>query len=262
MDTVAQFYQAGKIVIDLSADFRLKDPKVYKNWYHHRHTRKNLLREAVYGLPEIYRREIQNANLIANPGCYATGSILGLKPLIEKDLIECDGIVVDAKSGVSGAGRKITPGTFFGEVHENFKAYKVNQHQHMPEISMVLKDLARSEVKFSFVPHLLPIDRGILCTIYARKKKGLSRKNLLKAYAASFAGEPFVRMLGEGQFPSLRDVQHTNYCDVGVWASDHSDRVIVITAIDNLVKGASGQAVQNMNVRCGFPEEMGLGLTA
>lgn len=258
MEVVAQFYEAGKIVIDLSADFRLRDWRLYKLWYHHRHTKRDLLREAVYGLPEIYRREIRSANLIANPGCYPTGAILGLKPLLEKGLIETDGIVIDAKSGVSGAGRKVTHSTLFGEVNENFKAYKVNAHQHMPEIQGILREVAASEVRFTFVPHLLPIDRGILSTIYVTKRKGVKKKELRRVFEESYREEPFIRVKEEGEYPALRDVQHTNFCDIGLWAEDRSDRVIVITAIDNLVKGASGQAVQNMNIRCGFPEETGL----
>ena len=257
-ETVAQFYKNGKIVIDLSADFRLKDAKLYQTCYQDKHTNKELLKVAVYGLPEIYRRAIRSSNLIANPGCYSTGAILGLKPLLEGGLIEVDDIVIDAKSGMSGAGRKMTITTFFGEVNENFKAYKVNAHQHMPEMQMVLRDIARGEVKLTFVPHLLPIDRGILSSIYVIKKKGVKRKEVLNAFHESFQSEPFVRIKKEREFPALRDVQRTNYCDIGIWAEDRSDRVIVITAIDNLVKGASGQAVQNMNIRCGFPEEAGL----
>ena len=258
MSVAAQFYKAGKIVIDLSADFRLRDAKLYKLWYQHKHSNKELLKEAVYGLPEVYRRYIRSSNLVANPGCYPTGVILGLKPLLERDLIEVDDIIIDAKSGVSGAGKKITIATFFGEVNENFKAYKVNAHQHMPEIQTVLKDISGSEVRFSFVPHLLPMERGILSTIYVTKKKGVKKKELWRSFQESFQEEPFVRLKGEGEFPSLKDVQRTNFCDVGLWAEDRSDRIIVITAIDNLVKGASGQAVQNMNIRCGFPEEAGL----
>ncbi len=260
MNVVADFYKAGKIVIDLSADFRLKDPRLYKAWYQHAHTKKELLKEAVYGLPEIYRRAIRSSNLIANPGCYPTSAILGLKPLLEKALIEQDGIVIDSKSGVSGAGKKLTIGTFYGEVQDNFKAYKVNAHQHMPEIQSILEDVAGGEVEFVFVPHLLPLQRGILSTIYVQKRKGIKKREILAAFQESYKDEPFVRVKNEGTFPALHDVQHTNFCDIGIAADDHSDRVIVITAIDNLVKGASGQAVQNMNIRCGFAETAGLGL--
>lgn len=261
MEVAAQFYRGGKIVIDLSADFRLKDPKTYQTWYQHRHREKELLKEAVYGLPEIYRRAIRSSNLIANPGCYPTGAILGLKPLLEHHLIERDNIVIDAKSGVSGAGKKATAATFFGEVNENFKAYKVNAHQHMPEIQMVLEDIAEAEVRFTFVPHLLPIHRGLLSTVYVVKRKGVRKRDIFRAFEDSYKEEPFVRLKREGEFPTLRDVQGTNFCDVGVSAEDRSERVIVITAIDNLLKGASGQAVQNMNIRCGFDEAAGLGLS-
>ncbi|MBI4549460.1 MAG: N-acetyl-gamma-glutamyl-phosphate reductase [Candidatus Omnitrophica bacterium] len=258
METAAHFYKAGKIVIDLSADFRLKDAKVYKEWYKHPHARKELLKEAVYGLPELNRRQIRSANLIANPGCYPTSAILGLLPLLSKNLIETRGIVIDSNSGVSGAGKKITASTFFGEVNENFKAYKVNAHQHMPEIQAALEEAAHGRVDFSFVPHLLPVHRGILSTIYAEKKKGVKKKEIFRAFEAAYGGEPFVRFKKDGEFPSLRDVQHTNFCDVGIAAEDSNGRVIVLSAIDNLLKGASGQAVQNMNIRCGFPEESGL----
>lgn len=247
----------NKIVIDLSADFRLKDPKQYKAWYGWKHPRVALLKSAVYGLPEIYREEIQGASLIANPGCYPTATILGLAPLVAKGLIDLDSITVDAKSGVSGAGKKLKAELLAGEVNENFKAYKVNQHQHMPEIQMVLSDIARAKVLFSFVPHLLPLERGILATIYARKKTGAKAKKIREAYLETYEKEPFVRIRKEGDFPSLHAVQYTNFCDIGIWAEDKNPRVIVISAIDNLVKGASGQAVQNMNIRLGFPEQAG-----
>jgi len=259
MNTAADFYKAGKIVIDLSADFRLKDARLYKAWYQHAHTKKELLKQAVYGMPEIYRREIRSANLIANPGCYPTSAILALKPLLEKALIEPDGIVIDSKSGVSGAGKKLTTATFYGEVQENFKAYKVNAHQHMPEIKSILEDVSGGEVEFAFVPHLLPLQRGILSTVYAMARKGVKKREIFTAFEESYKDEPFVRLKKEGVFPSLHDVQHTNFCDIGITADERSGRVIVISAIDNLVKGASGQAVQNMNIRCGFAETAGLG---
>jgi N-acetyl-gamma-glutamyl-phosphate reductase len=258
MEIGSKLYQKGKIVIDLSADFRLRDARIYERWYHVKHRSRNLLRRAVYGLPEIFREELREANLIANPGCYPTGAILGLKPLLEWKLIENDSIVIDSKSGVSGAGRSPSETNVFGEVNENFKAYKVNRHQHMPEIQWVLDQVAGEKVGFSFVPHLLPVERGILSTIYAKKRPSVKVGRILKAFQKVYEKEPFVRVKRDSTFPSLRDVQHTNFCDIGVWTDPSSDRVIVISAIDNLLKGASGQAVQNMNIRCGFPEETAL----
>jgi len=256
-ELVGDLDRYDKIVIDLSADFRLKNAKLYKAWYGVKHPRESLLKKAVYGLPEIYRDEIVNASLIANPGCYPTATLLALYPLLAGKLIRTEGIVVDAKSGVSGAGKKAKLETFVGEVNENFKAYKVNKHQHMPEIQMVLDDVAGSKAGLTFVPHLLPLERGILATVYATKKKGVKAKAVREAYLKKYGNEPFVRIRKEGEFPSLHEVQHTNFCDIGLWAEDRSDRVIVISAIDNLVKGASGQAVQNMNIRLGLPEQSG-----
>lgn len=256
---VAEIKKAKKIIIDLSADFRLKDAKFYKIWYGKKHTKPALLKESVYGLPELHRSEIQNANLIANPGCYPTGAILGLLPLLKEHLIDLNWIVIDSKSGVSGAGKKLTTTTHFSEANENFSAYKVNQHQHMPEIKQAL-ELASggSAVEFSFVPHLLPVTRGILSTIYAKKKAGVKANDVVKAFEVFYAKEPFVRFRGENIFPNLRDVQYSNFCDVGVKVDPKTGQVIVISAIDNLLKGASGQAVQNMNIRLGFSEETAL----
>ena len=258
MDLAYDFYKAGKIVIDLSADFRIKDEKLYEVWYGHKHTKKELLGDAVYGLPEAFRSEIRKAKLIANPGCYATSILLALKPLVEDALVELDSVIIDAKSGVSGAGRKLSESTHFCTVDENFSAYKVNQHQHVPEVEAALRRFAGKSVPITFVPHLLPIERGILSTVYLTKKKGISAKRVREAFEQAYAQEPFVRVRPAGEFPSVKDVAFTNFCDLGIWASDRSDRIIVVSAIDNLLKGASGQAVQNMNIRMGFEETAGL----
>lgn len=254
----AGLYEQGKVVIDLSADFRLKSAAVYKEWYHTAHPRKDLLKKAVYGLPEMYRARIRSANLIANPGCYPTSAILGLLPLLEAGLIQRDSIVVDAKSGVSGAGKKLSAGTQFCEVNENFAAYKVNRHQHAPEMEQALTDAAGGAVRITFVPHLLPVNRGILSTMYVKKKAGAAKSKIEKAFRDFSDREPFVRFLGVDRFPSLKDVQGTNFCLIGMSVDERSGQLIVITAIDNLIKGASGQAVQNMNIRFGFPEDAGL----
>lgn len=258
MDVAARFFRAGKIVIDLSADFRIRNASLYEKWYGVKHRERKLLSQAVYGLPELYRDSIRRANLIANPGCYPTGACLGLAPLLKDGLVEPDLIVIDAKSGVSGAGKKLNPATQFCEVDENFYAYKVNRHQHMPEMEEVLSEAAGRHIHLSFVPHLLPLNRGILTTIYLKKRPSVRVNEIRKSFERAYQEEPFVRILGEGKFPALRDVQGTNFCDIGFTSSPDEDEVIVITAIDNLMKGASGQAVQNLNIRAGFPEEEGL----
>lgn len=258
MASAAKFLGAGKIVIDLSADFRLRSAVQYERWYGVRHSQKRLLSRAVYGLPEFYRDDLRTADLIANPGCYPTGVCLGIAPLLRDGLIESDSIVADAKSGVSGAGKKLNPATQFCEMNENFYAYKVNRHQHTPEIEQVLSDAAGGDVRVTFVPHLLPLNRGILSTIYLKKRAAVKVMDLRKSFERAYAKEPFVRLRPEGEFPALRDVQGTNFCDIGFTSEPDQDEVIVITAIDNLVKGASGQAVQNLNIRANFPEEDGL----
>ena len=258
METAQKFRKAGKIVVDLSADFRLRSKKIYEAWYGVKHTNPILLKEAVYGLPEFNRKLIQKADLISNPGCYPTGAILGIAPLLAHRLVEEDSIIIDSKSGVSGAGKKLNPATQFCEVNENFYAYKVGRHQHTPEIEQALSDVSGSDIKVIFTPHLLPVTRGILSTIYLKKKRSVKREAISDAFKDAYHEEPFVRLKPEGVFPALRDVQHTNYCDVGYLTQDDSDEIIVITAIDNLLKGASGQAVQNMNIRCGFAEEEGI----
>ena len=260
MPLASKFLEAGKIVIDLSADFRLRDWREYGKWYGVKHTNRRALGEAVYGLPELYREKIKRSNLIANPGCYPTGIILGIAPLLHAGLVDTASIVVDAKSGVSGAGKKFNPATQFCEVDENFYAYKVGRHQHIPEIEQALSEAAGVKIHVTFVPHLLPLQRGILTTVYLKRKRGIDREAIREAFKNLYGEEPFVRLKPEGSFPALKDVQRTNYCDIGFWADPDSDRVIVITAIDNLLKGAAGQAVQNLNVRSGFPEDQGLKL--
>lgn len=258
MGLAGRFLDAGKIVIDLSADFRLRHVSLYEKWYGMKHKQKELLRKAVYGLPEIYREAIQKADLIANPGCYPTAACLGIAPLLQNGLVEVDSIVIDAKSGVSGAGKKLNPATQYCEVDENFYAYKVNRHQHTPEMEEVLSGAAGETVHVTFVPHLLPLTRGILATIYLRKRSEVRVAQIRQSFERAYAKEPFVRIRKEGEFPMLHDVQGTNFCDIGFTSDPNEDEVIVISAIDNLVKGASGQAVQNLNIRAGFPEEEGL----
>lgn len=258
METAEQFRKAGKIVIDLSADFRLRDYASYEKWYDKKRTNRSLLMEAVYGLPEFYREEIKKADLIANPGCYPTSVILAAAPLLHEKLVDETSICVDSKSGVSGAGKKLVSSSMFAELDENFYAYKVGKHQHTPEIEQALSDVSGKKIGITFVPHLLPVNRGILSTLYLKRKKGVNREKIAEAFEKWYATEPFVRLKAEGSYPALRDVQYTNYCDIGFFADSGSDRLIVISAIDNLLKGASGQAVQNMNIRAGFAEDEGL----
>jgi N-acetyl-gamma-glutamyl-phosphate reductase len=258
MQTAAQFLSAGKIVIDLSADFRLKEAKTYQAWYGVEHKNQELLKKAVYGLPEFNRAKIKKADLIANPGCYPTAAILATAPLLREKLVDPSFVIIDAKSGVSGAGKKLTASTQYCEVDENFYAYKVGRHQHTPEIGQALSEVAGREIKVTFTPHLLPLDRGILATTYLKKRKGVTAEKISMAFHKAYGKEPFVRFKGAGNYPSLRDVQRTNYCDIGFGFDTQSERLIVISAIDNLVKGASGQAVQNLNIRAGFAENEGL----
>lgn len=253
--------EAGKKVVDLSADFRLRNLAVFEAWYH-KHSAPELLSEAVFGLPELYRERIRSARLVANPGCYPTGAILGLAPALREQVIDPDSIIVDAKSGVSGAGREPQLGSLFCEVEEGFKAYKVSEHRHAPEIEQELSVLAGREVRISFTPHLLPINRGILSTIYATLRRGVTAAELLDLYRSFYRGEKFVRVYREGAFPNVSAVRGANFCDIGISVEKRTNRVIIITAIDNLVKGASGQAVQNMNLMCGLDETRGLDIIA
>jgi len=256
MDLVPQLLRMGKRVVDLSADYRLKDIKAYEKFYHVPQKDKAGLSKAVYGLPELYRAKIKSAKLIANPGCYPTVSILALAPLVAFSLIDPDSVIIDAKSGFSGAGKKMVESTLLSETKDDFKAYKVNVHQHSPEIDQELTNLAGKKFKVTFVPHLLPIYRGILVTVYAKKAASAKAKDLTALYKKFYKGEPFVRVRNEGDYPRIKDVANTNFCDIAI--KDEADKVIVIAAIDNLLKGASGQAVQNMNIMYGFPEKTAL----
>ncbi|MCM8796252.1 MAG: N-acetyl-gamma-glutamyl-phosphate reductase [Candidatus Omnitrophica bacterium] len=258
MEFVPALLRAKKRVIDLSADYRLKDTKVYAQFYKVNHKDKLHLNEAVYGLPEIYRHRIKQARLIANPGCYPTVIILSLAPLVALEVIDPASIIIDAKSGVSGAGRRLAESFLFTEINEDFKAYKVGVHQHTPEIEQELSRLGGKKIKVTFVPHLLPLTRGILATIYARKDKKLKNKsqNLINLYRRFYKKEPFIRIRQEDISPRLRDVVGTNFCDISI--KDNPDTVIVIATIDNLLKGASGQAVQNFNIMYGFREDTAL----
>ncbi|TBR18318.1 N-acetyl-gamma-glutamyl-phosphate reductase, partial [bacterium] len=255
MEWAPKLLKAGKRVIDLSADYRINDLALYKKFYGVEHKDKINLKTAVYGIPELYRSKIKSAKLVANPGCYPTAAILALAPLVSIGAIDISSIIIDAKSGVSGAGKKLVKEMLFNEVNEDFKAYKINTHQHMPEIEQILSKLSGGKVGLTFVPHLLPVNRGILETIYLNKNKN-KIQNAISLYEKFYKNEKFVRVRKEGEFPALKDVVGTNFCDIAIM--DCGDTLIVISAIDNLLKGASGQAVQNMNIMCGLPEGCGL----
>jgi len=257
MEIVPLFYRQGKKVVDLSADFRFKDAAIYEKWYQ-KHTSPDLLPESVYGLPELHREKIRNAKIVGNPGCYPTGALIGLIPLVKKGLISLESIVVDAKSGVSGAGRDVVLESLFCEVNEGAKAYKIFAHRHTPEIEQELSQMVQREIKVTFVPHLIPMDRGILSTIYVRLIKKMKTEELLNTFQDEYREESFIRVHPKGKLPNTKDVRSSNFCDIGVMVSEADDRAVIVTAIDNLVKGASGEAIQNMNIMLGFPETMGL----
>jgi len=261
MEAAAAFRKSGKKVIDLSADFRLSDAAVYETWYGP-HVAKDLLKEAVYGLPELHREAIRKATLVANPGCYPTSCILGLAPLLQAKAIALDSIHCDSASGTSGAGRGAKTDFLFCEVNESFKAYGVGKHRHTPEIEQELSGLAGEKVVVTFTPHLVPMDRGILSTLYAKATQKMDSKSLHALYEKFYAKEPFVRIRPLGLFPATHEVRMTNYCDIGVHFDDRTGRVILVSAIDNLTKGASGQAIQNMNLMMGWEETTGLTATA
>lgn len=257
MAVVPGLIDRGKKVIDLSADFRFKDPALYEAWYEP-HQAKDLLQSAVYGLPETYADEIKKASLVGNPGCYPTSVLLPLLPFVKVPFIDLDNIVADSKSGTSGAGRSVSLATHFCEVNESFRAYKVAEHRHNPEMDEVLGLLAGRQIHITFTPHLVPLTRGMLTTLYVGLKGSVSTQEVTSYLASFFANKPFVRICPPGRFPDTRYVKGTNYCDIGLKVAERSRRLILVSAIDNLVKGASGQAVQNMNIMFGFPETAGL----
>ena len=256
MELAPAFLDAGAIVVDLSGAFRLRTADRYKHWYKEEHTAPALFAQAAYGLPEYCRERIRKARLISNPGCYPTAANLAIRPLVEAGAIDRkSGIVCDAKSGVSGAGRKPSLATSFCEVTENFSAYSILKHRHVPE---VLLTSGLDEQEFSFTAQLIPIERGILETIYFRMAKPLSSADIVGIYEKQYGREPFVRLYEPGRVPDLHAVEHTNFCDIGVVADTASGRCVVVSAIDNLVKGAAGQAIQNLNLALGFEETAGL----
>lgn len=243
-------------IIDLGGDYRFKDYRIFEQWYKVPHEDPEA--KAVYGLTELYREQVKNADLVANPGCYTTCSILAMVPLLKYGLIDTKGIIIDAKSGTTGAGRSLKLGSLYCSVNESFKAYGVACHRHTPEIEQIYSESAGEDVVIQFTPHLLPVDRGILATCYAQLKEGVTDAQIEEAYQTMYGKEFFIRLRGKGGCPELKNVRASNYVDLGWQTDKRTGRIIVMNCIDNLVKGAAGQAVQNMNVMFGFDETMGL----
>jgi len=256
MELAPAAVEAGIKVVDLSGAFRLRTAANYKRWYGSEHAHPDLLAQAVYGLPEFFRADNKAARLVSNPGCYPTAANVALRPLVAGGVLDHKaGVICDAKSGVSGAGKKPSGKTHFSSVTDNLSAYAVLTHRHVPEV-LLTSNL--KEKDFSFTAQLLPVHRGILETIYVRLRKGVTRKDIEEIYRKSYGEEPFIRVYPEGRFPSLQSVAYTNYCDLGIQLDAKTRRVVIVAAIDNLVKGAAGQAVQNMNLMLGLPETAGL----
>jgi N-acetyl-gamma-glutamyl-phosphate reductase len=254
--------KAGAKVIDIGGEFRFKDAAIYEKWYKEPHGCKQLLSEAVYGLPEVNKPQIKTARLVGNPGCYVTSALLALTPLVHEGLIELDGIVVDSYSGLSGAGRQFNPklSNLFTDIDGNMRAYNTGVHKHTPEIEQTLSIAADEPVTVTFVPHLVPLDRGILTTAFARPKSGLTTQKALECLRAFYAerGAPFVRVLNTPEEVAIGNVVRSNYCDVSALLVERSNQLVLTSSLDNLVKGAAGQALQNLNIMFGLEETMGL----
>lgn len=248
----------GSLFIDIGADFRLDNADEYFKWYGEKYIAPDLHKKAVYGLSEIFREDIKNAKIIGNPGCYPTSVALGLYPALKNDFIETENIIIDSKSGTTGAGRKLTQTTHFADLNETFSPYNIGKHRHTPEIEQTLSKVAQKQVSVTFTPHLLPINRGIISTIYAKAKTDYM--TIYDAYMATYEKEHFVRVRPLDEVANLGNVRTSNYCDISVHFDAHTKTLIIVSAIDNMVKGAAGQAIQNMNIALGLEETMGLNL--
>lgn len=260
-ELAAQCHPQGKLLIDLGADFRLDKEEDYKKWYGLDYKHPGLHEKSVYALPELFREEIKAGEIIGNPGCYPTSVALALAPAAKAGLVSSKGIVVDSKSGTTGAGRGLTQNTHFSECDEAFAAYKVAAHRHTPEIEQTASHLFGEPVKLTFVPHLLPVRRGIFSTIYADLKEDTPIEEIQVIYEKFYEKEPFVRVLEKGKVPNITSVTYSNYCDIGLAKDAHTGKLIIMSVIDNMGKGAAGQAIQNMNIKCGLEETTGLLLT-
>lgn len=257
---VPELLDEGLKVIDLSGDFRLKDTGAYEAWYKKPAAPEAYIEQAVYGLSEIYAEQVAGVSFVSNPGCYPTATLLGLIPALKAGWIDHRTLIIDAKSGVSGAGRGTSLMTHYGEMNENLKAYKINKHQHIPEIEQVLGDIAGEEVTVTFTTHLVPMTRGIMSTMYATLKGTYTEQDLIELYQNYYQDRPFVRIRGNGVWPATKEVMGSNYCDIGFAVDSRTGRLTIIAVIDNVVKGAAGQAIQNMNIMMGWEENLGLGM--
>jgi N-acetyl-gamma-glutamyl-phosphate reductase len=257
-ELVPKLLESGLKCVDLSGDFRLRSQEVYQTWYKHNPAEQAILEQAVYGLCEIYPEKITTAKLIANPGCYPTATTLGLLPILHSEFADYQSIIIDAKSGVSGAGRGMSLNAHYAEINENLKAYKLGAHQHIPEIEQVLTDEAQTPVTITFSTHLVPMTRGIMCTMYVNLKETVTTELIQQLYSDFYKGKPFVRIRRTGQVPATKEVLGSNYCDIGLHVDPRTNRLTIVSVIDNLVKGASGQAIQNVNLMNGWEETAGL----
>jgi len=247
-------------VVDLSGDFRLKTEALYEKWYKKPAAAEAFLQQSVYGLSEWFADEVESSTFVANPGCYPTATLLGLAPLVSKQMVKSNSIIIDAKSGISGAGRGLSQMAHYAEINENMKIYKVNQHQHIPEIESILEKWDEEIGHVTFSTHLVPMTRGIMSTIYAELSEESSVQELHQLYVDTYQNSPFVRVRKAGEFPSTKEVSASNYCDIGVAFDERTKRITIVSVIDNLVKGAAGQAIQNANIMMGFEQQAGIGL--
>lgn len=258
-DTIVHFlHSQGVKIIDLSADYRYRDVAVYEKWYNRVHENPQLIDKSVYGLPEVYRTDIQNADIVGNPGCYSTCSILGLAPLVASHIVDPASIIIDAKSGATGAGKSLSQGLHFCELDGTMRAYKIATHRHTSEIEEVLGLFGQQEIRLSFTPHLMPTKRGILCTMYADLNNSFTFNYIYDMYREFYAGESFIQIYNEGKLPEPKAVNGSNDCHIGFVIDERLNRIVVVAAIDNLIKGASGQAIQNMNIMFGLEDTTGL----
>lgn len=255
---IPDLVQQGITCIDLSGDFRLNDPDVYEKWYRSHTAEQSWLDQAVYGLSEVYREDIKGAKLIANPGCYPTAALLGLMPVIEKHWVDTSSIIVDGKTGVSGAGRSLSLNVHYSEMNENTKAYGLGVHKHTPEMERYLSEKSGNSIKISFSPHIVPMTRGIITTTYVNLSGAPDNEAIHKLYKAYYEEKPFVRVRPLNQYPGTKEVYGSNYCDIGIKVDERTNRLVIVSVIDNLVKGAAGQAIQNMNIQQGWDETIGL----
>lgn len=257
-DLAKQCYNNNIILIDLGADFRLYSEDDYFEWYSGKYDDQQLHKQSVYGLPEIYRDRIKSAKIVANPGCYPTSAALALYPALKENIISTENIIIDSKSGVTGAGRGLSQTTHFPDCNEAFSPYKIASHRHTPEIEQTLSEASGKKITVVFTPHLLPVNRGILSTIYSKVINEISFEQIIETYRAYYSNEPFVRVAPDGATVNLKNVKYSNYCDLSLHYDKRTNTLIIISAIDNMVKGASGQAIQNFNIIFGFPENTGL----